>query len=257
MPGSNLPSVALVTGASRGIGRVIARRLADSGIAVAINYHSSESEAQALASEIEASGTKAVALQADVSCPTEAADLFRRAEDVLGPVDIVINNAGITRDRLLIQMSEADWAATWTTNLAGPRALGRVAVEVMCGRMRGRLVNIGSVVGSIGNAGQSNYAASKAALLGLTRQLALEAASSGVTVNCVVPGYILTDATAHLSEAHRAQWLQQIPMRRYATTNEVADIAVFLVGPGAAYITGQCVAVDGGLLAAAGGGLAS
>jgi len=254
---SDHAGAALVTGASRGIGRVIARRLAQAGVAVAINYRQSRVEAEALVAEIEGGGTRAVALQADVSRPEQATDLFRRAEAELGAIDIVMNNAGITRDRLLIQMSEDDWDATWSTNLGGPRAIARIALSAMCGRRRGRLINIGSVVGSFGNSGQANYAASKSGLLGLTRQLAIACAASGVTVNCVVPGYIMTDATAGLSELQREQWLRMIPMRRYATAEEVAEVALFLAGPGATYVTGQCIAVDGGLLAAAGAGLAS
>jgi 3-oxoacyl-[acyl-carrier protein] reductase len=154
-------------------------------------------------------------------------------------------------------MSEDDWETIWLTDLAGPRALARDAVRHMAAHGGGRLVNVGSVVGTTGNAGQANYATAKSALLGLTRELAVSCASAGVTVNCVVPGYILTDATAHLNEQQRQTWLERIPMRRFASPQEAADLIIYLCSEGASYITGQCIAVDGGFLAAQGAGLAS
>jgi 3-oxoacyl-[acyl-carrier protein] reductase len=248
---------ALVTGASRGIGREIALRLAAAGWPVAVNYRAARSEAEAVVAEIEANGGRAVALQADVSVPGDAAGLVARSEDALGPLAITVNNAGITRDRLLLQMSEDDWDAIWMTDLAGPRALAHAAVKRMSLRGAGRLVNVASVVGVSGNAGQANYAAAKSALLGLTRELAISCGASGITVNAVVPGYIVTDATAHLNDQQRRQWLTRIPLGRFAEPSEAAEIVVFLCGESAGYVTGQCIAVDGGFLAAQGSGLAS
>jgi 3-oxoacyl-[acyl-carrier protein] reductase len=243
---------ALITGASRGIGKAVALRLAAQGLAVAINYRSSSDEAESVVRCIEDAGGRAVALRADIADPLEAAALVGRAEAALGPLQVVVNNAGITRDRLLIQMSPEDWDATWCTDLAGARALSRVALDSMRKRGAGSIVNISSVVGVTGNSGQANYAAAKSAILGLTRDLAVQAACYNVRVNCVVPGYIVTDATSHLTEPQREVWMSRIPMGRFATVDEVVGIIVFLSGADSSYLTGQCIAVDGGFLAAAG-----
>lgn len=248
---------ALITGGSRGIGKEVAIRLASLGAPVAINYRHSRCDADALVESIVARGGQAVALRADVSVREEAAALVSRAEAALGPLAILVNNAGVTNDKLLLQMSEADWEATWRTDLSGPRELARAAARAMASREGGRIINVGSVVGAAGNAGQANYAAAKSALMGLTRGLAVQCASAGVAINCVVPGYILTDATSHLTEDQRTVWMSRIPMGRYARPEEVADLIVFLAGTGASYITGQCIAIDGGFLAATGGGLGS
>jgi 3-oxoacyl-[acyl-carrier protein] reductase len=250
-------AAALVTGASRGIGKAVALRLASQGMAVAVNYKSSADEAESLVRCIEDGGGRAVALQADMADPMDATSLVARTEEALGPLHVLINNAGITQDRLLIQMSPEDWDATWCTDLAGARALSRVALETMRHRSTGAIVNVSSVVGVTGNPGQANYAAAKSAMLGLTREFAVQAAVHNVRVNCVVPGYIVTDATAHLTGPQRQVWMSHIPMGRFATVDEVVGIIVFLTGAESSYLTGQCIAVDGGFLAAAGMGFQS
>ncbi|HEX6507258.1 MAG TPA: 3-oxoacyl-ACP reductase family protein [Chloroflexota bacterium] len=252
-----LTSAALVTGASRGIGKAVALRLASLGMSVAVNYRSAEKEADAVVRAIERIGGQAVALQADIADAAQAISLLERAEDALGGVDVVINNAGITRDKLVVQLTLEDWDATWCTDLAGARALSRRALRSMRTRAGGCIINVSSVVGATGNAGQANYAAAKSALLGLTRELAVAGAPENVRVNAVIPGYIVTDATSHLTGPQREVWLARIPMGRYAETDEVVGLIAFLAGPEATYITGQCIGVDGGLLAAAGMGFAS
>lgn len=248
---------ALVTGASRGLGRATAIRLARAGYRVAINYLGSADRAEAVVAEIREAGGTAVALQADVSDTDAASALVSRAEQALGPLDAVIANAGITRDRLLIQMADADWMATWMTDLAGARALCREALACMAPRRRGTIVTVSSVVGTTGNPGQANYAAAKAGMQGFARQLAVEAAPVGVTVNCVVPGFFPTDAVAHLTAAQKGAWVSKVPMAREGEAEEVAALVAFLSGPDARYITGQCIAVDGGYQAALGYGFNS
>ncbi len=251
------PRVALVTGGSRGIGKAVAQRLSTVGITVAINYRAGRAEAEATVREIESAGSRAAAFQADVADPRQAEDLVIQVEEALGPIDVLVNNAGITRDRLVVQMSTDDWDATWCTDLAGTRSVSRAALRSMRQRQAGAIVNVSSVVGVTGNAGQSNYAAAKSGMLGLTRELAVQAAEHNVRVNCVVPGYIVTDATSHLTEPQRDVWKARIPMGRFAAVEEVVGIIVFLAGPEATYVTGQCIAVDGGFLAASGWGFAS
>jgi 3-oxoacyl-[acyl-carrier protein] reductase len=248
---------ALITGASRGIGRATALRLARDGFNIAVNYLRSAGEAAEVARQVEAAGCRAIPLAADMADEEAATRLFDEAEERIGPIEVLVSNAGITRDRLLIQMSEDDWDAIWQTDLAGPRALCQAAISVMSGRQGGRIVTVGSVVGSLGNAGQANYASAKAAVEGMTRELAVKAAPHGITVNCVVPGYITTDAVAHLTEAQVAAWYERIPMRRNGTVEDIAELIAFFAGSQSGYITGQCVAVDGGLLARAGAGLHS
>lgn len=240
--------VALVTGASRGIGWATARRLACDGAAVVINYKSSPEPAIALAAEITALGGRARAVEADVADSPQLSSMLEEITTSLGPVDILVNNAGFVRDRLMLRMSEADWDSVWDTDYAGAAWLARAVLPGMNERGWGRVINIASIVGIAGNAGQANYAAAKGAIIGLTRDLAAGVAASGVTVNCVAPGYISTDATAAMADQHKDAWLNQIPMGRRGDVEEIASVLSFLASDAASYMTGQCIIVDGGLL---------
>lgn len=239
--------VALVTGASRGIGAACARALAADGFDVAIGYASGAEGAAATAAAVEAAGRRASVHRADVADEAQAAGLVEAAEEALGPLDALVLNAGITRDGLAVRMSDEDWSAVIDTNLSGAFYTARPALRGMLRRRAGSIVAVSSVVGLIGNAGQANYAAAKAGLIGMVRALAREAGGRGVRVNAVAPGYIATDMTAALADAHRDALLVQTPLGRLGDPEDVGNAVAFLCSPAAGFITGAVLSVDGGL----------
>lgn len=239
--------VALVTGASRGIGRAIALRLAQAGADIALIYASNGQAAQEAAGQVEALGVRALALRADVSDFAQAQAAYAQVKEALGAPDILVNNAGITRDGLAMRMSQADFDRVVQVNLNGAFYLTRAALPDFVRRRSGRIINITSVSGLDGNPGQANYAASKAGLVGLTKALAREVASRAITVNAVAPGFVDTDMTAAMNPDTLAQALKLVPMGRAAQPQEIAGAVAFLAGPDAGYITGQVLRVDGGM----------
>jgi 3-oxoacyl-[acyl-carrier protein] reductase len=241
---------ALVTGGSRGIGRAICMELGRHGAKVAVNYQTNEAMAEQVAAEIIAAGGEAFAVGGDVADPAAAAAIVKQTVDRFGSLDILVNNAGITRDGLLMRMSEADWDDVQNTNLRGTFLVTKAAMRPMLRAKNGRIINIASVVGVMGNAGQANYAAAKAGMIGFTRAVAREVASRGITVNAIAPGFIQTDITATMTGAQVAAVMGQVPLGRIANPEDVAPLVAFLAGDGANYITGQCIHVDGGMVMA-------
>lgn len=239
--------VAVVTGASRGIGKAIALKLASQGAKVVINYNGSEEKAKEVQAQIETEGGKAVIYRCDVSdygaCQTFIQDVVKTE----GSMDILVNNAGITRDGLLMKMSEEDYDTVLDTNLKGTFHCIRFAARQMLRQRGGRIINLSSVSGILGNAGQANYSASKAGVIGLTKSAARELASRGITVNAVAPGFIETEMTAVLTEKVRESAVAQIPMGAFGTAEDVAEAVAFLASDSARYITGQTIHVDGGM----------
>lgn len=239
--------IAVVTGASRGIGREIAVTLASQGAVVVVNYNGSAAKAEEVVKEIEEAGGKAEAVQCNVSEFDQAAELITYVVGKYGKLDILVNNAGITRDNLLMKMGEEDFDAVINTNLKGAFNCIKHVSRQMLKQRDGRIINISSVSGVIGNAGQANYCASKAGLIGLTKSVARELASRGITSNAVAPGFIATEMTDVLSDAVKAAATEQIPMKHFGTTKDIANTVAFLASDAAGYITGQVISVDGGM----------
>jgi 3-oxoacyl-[acyl-carrier protein] reductase len=241
--------IAVVTGATRGIGRAIALELARQGCDVAFNYVSSEAAARSLADEVRALGRRALARKADVSDAEAVKAFFEAVTAELGPVDFLVNNAGISHSKLAMSTSLEAWEAHLDTNLTGAFLCAKAVIVGMMKRREGRIVNVASVAALKGLAGTTAYAASKAGLLGMTRALAREVAARGITVNAVAPGFVDTDMVGGFPDALRAELTAQIPVGRFGTAEEVAPAVAFLLGPGGQYITGQVLVIDGGMSA--------
>ena len=249
-PGIRLDGqVALVTGSSRGIGAVIARRMAQGGAKVALNYNASLNAAIEVKESISSSGGDAMLIAGDISDESQASQTIKAVVSEFGRIDILVNNAGINRDRLLLRMSSSDFDEVLQVNLRGAFLCTKYVMPHLIRQHYGRVINMSSVVGLTGNPGQANYAAAKAGLIGFTKAVAREVASRNVTVNAVAPGYIATGMVEGLNEDQRNQILERIPMGRFGTSEDVAETIMFLSSKGAGYLTGQVLTIDGGLIA--------
>ncbi|WP_353118658.1 3-oxoacyl-[acyl-carrier-protein] reductase [Nitratidesulfovibrio sp.] len=244
---SELTSTALVTGGSRGIGKAVAETLAREGFQVYLTYVSKPEEAEAVAAGINAAGGSARAFRLDVSAAAAVSAFFQEEIREKVTLDVLVNNAGITKDGLILRMKDEDFDRVLDVNLSGAFTCLREAAKLMTKQRRGRIVNITSVVGQMGNAGQINYSAAKAGLIGMTKSAAKELAGRNVTVNAVAPGFIETDMTAKLTDEIRAAYIEAIPLRRLGQPQDIADAVAFLASDKAGYITGQVIAVNGGM----------
>ncbi len=238
---------ALVTGASRGIGRSIALQLAEEGYNVAVNYAGSKEKAEAVVEEIKAKGVDSFAIQANVADADEVKAMIKEVVSQFGSLDVLVNNAGITRDNLLMRMKEQEWDDVIDTNLKGVFNCIQKATPQMLRQRSGAIINLSSVVGAVGNQGQANYVATKAGVIGLTKSAARELASRGITVNAVAPGFIVSDMTDALSDELKEQMLTQIPLARFGQDTDIANTVAFLASDKAKYITGQTIHVNGGM----------
>lgn len=238
---------AVVTGSARGIGKAIARKLAESGINVVISDIMEEAAAET-AKELESFGVKTLALKSDVSNADDVAQLIKTTVDTFGAIDYLVNNAGITRDNLSVRMSEAEWDMVLNINLKGTFLCSQQAAKAMMKKRFGRIVNIASVSGILGTAGQANYASSKAGVMALTKTMARELGARNITVNAIAPGFIITEMTDKLSEEVKNEYLKQIPLKRGGTPEDIANAVSFLISPSAAYITGTTMNVSGGMV---------
>ncbi|ELC8400534.1 3-oxoacyl-[acyl-carrier-protein] reductase [Clostridium perfringens] len=240
--------VAIVTGGTRGIGRAIALKLADHGANIVINYRNSDKEAEELKAILEGKGVKVLTVKCDISNFEDSKNLMDKCKEVFGKIDILLNNAGITKDTLIMRMKEEDFDNVIDVNLKGTFNCAKHASAIMLKQRFGKIINMTSVVGIAGNAGQVNYAASKAGVIGLTKSLAKELGSRGITVNAVAPGFINTDMTASLSEKVKEEASKNIPLKRLGDPEDVANLVGFLASDAANYITGQVINVDGGMV---------
>ncbi len=238
---------AMVTGGSRGIGKAIAMALAKEGANVIINYSSNPAAAEAVVQEIEALGVKGFAVKGNVSQPEDVKDMLEKIEEVFDGVDILVNNAGITRDNLFIRMKEEEWDQVMDVNLKGVFLCTKAVTRKMIKQKFGKIINISSVVGVMGNPGQANYCASKAGVIGFTKSIAKELAGKNICVNAIAPGFIDTDMTAVLSDTVKDEMLKHIPLKRYGKPEDIANLVVFLSSDASNYITGQVIQVDGGM----------
>ncbi|MBM7701832.1 3-oxoacyl-[acyl-carrier-protein] reductase [Metabacillus iocasae] len=240
--------VALITGGSRGIGRAVALELGKLGAKVVVNYAGSEAKALEVVDEIKASGSDAMAIQADVANGESVQNMVKEAISTFGSLDILVNNAGITRDNLLMRMKEDEWDDVISTNLKGVFLCTKAVTRQMMKQRSGRIINISSIVGVSGNAGQANYVAAKSGVIGLTKTTAKELASRNITVNAVAPGFISTDMTDKLSEEVKQEMLKQIPLARFGEPSDIAKVVAFLASEDSRYVTGQTIHVDGGMV---------
>lgn len=240
--------VALVTGGSRGIGKEIALELARNGVNIGFTYVRGEDKAKEVVKEIESMGIKVLSIKANVSIEEEVAQMTKAMEEAFGTIDILVNNAGITKDNLLIRMKEEDWDDVMNVNLKGTFLCTKAISRIMMKKRYGKIINMASVVGIMGNAGQGNYSASKAGVIGFTKSMARELASRGIRVNGIAPGFIQTDMTDVLKDDVKAEMLKAIPLSAFGKPEDIANLAVFLASERSDYITGQIINVDGGMV---------